>query len=89
MRLGTIQLIGPTGQSVTVEASGERGLSIERFGRTFDKNVVDIRDLDAPIHGHADSGAPPCDQGRARLIAQVPIDWLILPQWEHTEPLKP
>lgn len=87
MRLAIIEAVSPGGQTVTLQANGPLGLIIERYSRTHDNNVVDIRDPNLPPHGTSDSGVPPCDAGRARLLAQIPITWAIVPTWEYTEPL--
>lgn len=73
MRLGGIELYSPAGGHIKLEAYGEgEGLTIERDSETA---FIDIRDKGLPKH----------QNGRARLVAQVPTSWVICLMWEITE----
>lgn len=82
MRLGKVLCIGPQGQQVEVEATGEQGLWIDR-NFIAEKGVIDIRDYDLPKH-EVTAGTT-----FDRCVASVPSSWALFFDWEHTEPPKP
>ncbi len=73
LRLSTIQLSGPSGQQVVLQANGEGELVIE-----VRDQLVLIRDTGMPPHVAGSEKTPPV----YRIVAQVPISWAIFPEWE-------
>lgn len=81
LRCATLQLSGPAGQQVTLQANGEGELLIEWYHM---QGFVLIRDTGLPPHSTDGNGKPVhC------IVAQLPVSWAILPEWEMTAPPPP
>lgn len=78
MRLASVELYGPSGGTLSLQANGEGELVIEVRA---EHQIVLIRDTSLPRHEDQDK--------TARIIAQVPLSWAVCPVWEYTQPAAP
>lgn len=83
LRLASLQLLGPAGQQVTIQANSEGELLIEMHHKD---GFTVIRDTGLPPHQEGDGAKVPRVH---RIVAQLPTTWAILPEWELTAPLPP
>lgn len=99
MRLGKLELIGPSGAQVHIDAYGAGELLIESHAG---QGMVLIRDTGLPPYPAPPppsrplaqvgknkpqpQAAPAHPHANARIVAQMPLSWAIFPYWEHTEP---